>query len=83
MDLAQRFTRVHVSNADYSTYLHPVETGVTNWPYPSWTAYKHHQWIMFTPEAIKFFRTDPRALTFLAFAEFTLIPDESYFATGI
>jgi hypothetical protein len=43
---------------------------------------KHHQWLIITPECVEFFRTDPKALNFLAFAEHTYIPDETYFATG-
>lgn len=35
-----------------------------------------------TAECIRFFRTDLKALNFLAFQEHTYIPDESYFGTG-
>jgi hypothetical protein len=57
--------------------------GIVTWPYTHWRAYKHHQWVVLTPETIRYLRTSKEALMFLAFAEHTYIPDESYFATGI
>ena len=81
-DLAERFNRAHLGEADYSTVYHSPELGILSTPYPSWRAYKHHQWVIFTPEAVRFFRTDPDALNFLSFAEHTFIPDEHYFGTG-
>lgn len=80
-DLAERFNRAHLGEADYSTVYHSPELGILSTPYPSWRAYKHHQWVIFTPEAVRFFRTDPDALNFLSFAEHTFIPDEHYFGT--
>ncbi|KAJ3254208.1 hypothetical protein HK103_007453 [Boothiomyces macroporosus] len=80
-DLAERFYRVHLGEEDYSSVYHPAELGVVTWPFNHWRAYKHHQWMILTPEAVKFFRSDPHAITFLAFAEHTYIPDESYIAT--
>ncbi|KAI8925915.1 core-2/I-branching enzyme-domain-containing protein [Entophlyctis helioformis] len=80
-DLAERFYRAHIGEADFSSLFHPSGLGVTSWPFPRWRAYKHHQWMIVTPEFIKFLREDRDALNFLAFAEHTYIPDESYFAT--
>ena len=74
--------RAHLGEADYSTVYHPPELGLISSPYENWKAYKHHQWVIFTPETIQFFRTDIDALNFLAFAEHTFIPDEHYFAIG-
>jgi hypothetical protein len=56
--------------------------GIITSPFPRWRALKHHQWMIVTPECINFLRTDIDALNFLAYAEHTYIPDESYFATG-
>ena len=81
-DLSERFNRVNLGEADYSTMYHPPELGITSSPYGHWRAYKHHQWVIFTPDTVRFFRTDPDALNFLAFTEHTYIPDEHYFGTG-
>ena len=81
-DLSERFFRAHLGQFDYSAMYHPPELGLVTSPYPRWRAYKHHQWVILTPEAIQFFRTDPKAITFLAFAEHSFIPDESYLGTG-
>jgi hypothetical protein len=82
-DLAERFYRVHLGESDFSSVYHPSELGVVTWPFTHWKAMKHHQWVILTPEVIHFFRTDQKALMFLAFAEHSFIPDESYFATGM
>ena len=81
--MAERFYRAHLGEADFSTVYHPPELGFSTFPFPSWRAYKHHQWVIFTPECIEFFRTDLKALHFLAFAEHSYIPDEHYFGTGM
>lgn len=80
-DLAERFYRVHIGTTSHSLY-HPSESGIISPPYPRWKHVKHHQWIILTRDCINFFRIDSKALNFLAFAEHTYIPDESYFATG-
>eukprot|EP00842_Homolaphlyctis_polyrhiza_P003002 jgi/Hompol1/3702/HPOL_000837-RA len=80
-DLAERFYRAHIGLADYSSLYHPQGLGVTSWPFPRWRAFKHHQWMIVTPDLIKHLRSDIDALNFLAFQEHTYIPDESYFAT--
>ncbi|KAI8894641.1 core-2/I-branching enzyme-domain-containing protein [Globomyces pollinis-pini] len=80
-DLAERFYRIHLGESDYSSVYHPSELGIVTWPNTNWRAYKHHQWVILTPESIRFLRNDPTAINFLSFAEHTYIPDESYFAT--
>ncbi|KAJ3295422.1 hypothetical protein HK104_002685 [Borealophlyctis nickersoniae] len=60
---------------------HHPEFGLTNRPFPNWTIYKHHQWMILTREAVDFLRSDHDALFMLAFMEHTYIPDESFFAT--
>ncbi|EGF79788.1 hypothetical protein BATDEDRAFT_89199 [Batrachochytrium dendrobatidis JAM81] len=79
--LAERFYRAHIGTADFASLFHPNSLGVTSWPFPRWRAYKHHQWMIVTPDFIRFLRYDSNALNFLAFSEHTYIPDESYFAT--
>jgi hypothetical protein len=81
-DLSERFFKTHLAQFDFSNLYHPPELGLIASPFPRWRAYKHHQWIILTPEAVKFFRTDSKAITFLAFAEHSFIPDESYIGTG-
>lgn len=81
-DLAERFYRIHLGKEDFSSVFYPPETGIVTWPFPSWKAVKHHQWMIVTPQCVEFFRSDVNALNFLAFAEHTYIPDESFFATG-
>ncbi|KAL2918116.1 Xylosyltransferase 2 [Polyrhizophydium stewartii] len=80
-DLAERFYRAHIGVADFSSLFHPNVLGVTSWPFPRWRAYKHHQWMIVTPDFVRHLRENRDALNFLAFAEHTYIPDESYFAT--
>ncbi|KAJ1344756.1 hypothetical protein BSLG_000277 [Batrachochytrium salamandrivorans] len=80
-DLAERFYRAHIGDADFSSLFHPNGLGVTSWPFPRWRAYKHHQWMIVSPDFIRFLRSDSDALNFLAFSEHIYIPDESYFAT--
>jgi hypothetical protein len=81
-DLAERFFRVHLGEEDFSSIYHPQELGLVSWPFPRWRAYKHHQWMIVTPDLIRFLRKDTNALNFLAFQEHCYIPDESFFATG-
>ncbi|KAJ3032967.1 hypothetical protein HDV00_006876, partial [Rhizophlyctis rosea] len=79
--LAERIGRPHMATLNNERAHHHKELGVVNRPFPSWTLYKHHQWMILTAEAVDFFRTDPDALLFLAFSESVYIPDEMYFAT--
>ncbi len=80
--LAERLHRVHIGKADFSSVFSPEETGMISPPFPRWTSWKHHQWMILTPKAVAFLRKDSEALTYLAFCEHTYIPDENYFATG-
>ena len=66
---------------DFSTVYHPPELGLISHPYSNWVNWKHHQWVILTPETIRFFREDKKALNWLAFAEHSFIPDEAFFAT--
>jgi hypothetical protein len=81
-DISERLIRPVLGEADYSTVYHPPELGLVSRPYMNWISWKHHQWVILTPKSIQFFRTDARALNYLAFAEHTFIPDESYLGTG-
>lgn len=81
-DIAERLTRPVLGESDYSTVYHPPELGLVSRPYSNWISWKHHQWVILTPDSIEFFRNDIRALNYLAFAEHTYIPDESYMGTG-
>jgi hypothetical protein len=80
-DMTERLYRPHMHEMDHSSIFHIQDTGVTNWPYPKWLAVKHHQWMIITPEFVKFLKHDLDALNFLAFAEHSYIPDEFYFGT--
>ncbi|KAI8903508.1 core-2/I-branching enzyme-domain-containing protein [Gorgonomyces haynaldii] len=82
-DLSERFFRAHVSRHDHSSILHMTEPGILNSPFPHWNIQKHHQWMIVTPEFVRFLRTNQEALDFLAFQEHCYIPDESYFASVI
>lgn len=81
-DLAERFYRAHIGLQDTNGLYHPSESGIITPPFPHWTAMKHHQWLILTPDCVQFFRNNSKALNFLAFSEHTYIPDETYFATG-
>ncbi|KAJ3358871.1 hypothetical protein HDU91_005092 [Kappamyces sp. JEL0680] len=82
-DIAERYFRPHLGESDYSTVYHPPELGLVSSPFPRWRALKHHQWIIFTPEAVRYFRKNVYANTFLAFSEHTFIPDESFLGTAL
>lgn len=50
-------------------------------PFNDWKLYKHHQWMILNRKHVQLMRTSPIAQYFLAYSEFTMIPDEGYFAT--
>jgi hypothetical protein len=80
--LAERFYRVHLGLKDRSKVYNANEVGLITSPYPHWRAYKHHQWMIITPQCVNYLRENLNVLNFLAFAEHIYIPDESFFATG-
>jgi hypothetical protein len=49
-------------------------------PYPNWVPLKHHQWMILSRNHLMHLKKSPVAMTFLAYAEWTGIPDEAYFA---
>jgi hypothetical protein len=44
---------------------------------------KHHQWLSISPSALRYLGSEAWPLRLLAYAEFSFIPDESYFATTL
>ncbi|KAJ3216118.1 hypothetical protein HDU67_009919 [Dinochytrium kinnereticum] len=80
---ATRMTRPHIprlgTSRDGISLFHPRESGVTFPPFPRWKICKHHQWMILTPDFVKFLRSSNDALMALAFMEHTWIPDETYF----
>jgi hypothetical protein len=68
--------------ADFKGLFHSWESGIRWWPFPTYHAYKHHQWMILHRSFVQHLRKDQIALELLAFMEFSWIPDESYFAVG-
>eukprot|EP00842_Homolaphlyctis_polyrhiza_P001241 jgi/Hompol1/2117/HPOL_002833-RA len=79
--VAERFMRPHLGKADHSGVYHPPELGITSWPFAHWKAYKQMQWMILSRQAVNHFRTDKEAISYLAFMEHSLMPEESFFAT--
>ena len=52
-----------------------------SFPYPKWKLYKHHQWMILNRKLVETMRKSPTAMFYLAYNEFTNIPDESFYAT--
>ena len=50
-------------------------------PFPHWRLYKQHQWMTLKRSFIEVMRRSPTVMSFLAYAQFTMIPDESFFIT--
>ena len=40
----------------YSYIFHIQDMGISNWIFPRWKAVKHHQWMILTPEFIKYLK---------------------------
>eukprot|EP00158_Paraphelidium_tribonemae_P004605 Partr_v1_DN26864_c2_g1_i2_m40922 len=51
-------------------------------PFRKWkTLHKQHQWMILHRKTVEIVRSSSVAATFLAYADFTIVPDESYFST--
>ncbi|KAJ3397427.1 Beta-1,3-galactosyl-O-glycosyl-glycoprotein beta-1,6-N-acetylglucosaminyltransferase 4 [Lobulomyces angularis] len=77
---AARLSRPHVALSDYKGIVHAFETGLRWWPFSTFHAFKHHQWMILHRSFIEHIRTDTVAMDVLAYMEHTWIPDESFFA---
>ncbi|KAJ3104680.1 hypothetical protein HDU97_008956 [Phlyctochytrium planicorne] len=82
-EMAVRFVRPHILRTDptaleFVTY-HPAEAGLMYPPFHSWRVCRQHQWMMLTRRFIGHLRTSNEAVTALAFAEHSWVPDENYF----
>lgn len=80
--MAHRTMRPHLGNDRHTVNFHPPELSITDWAFTYWQPFKQMQWMMLSPAAIDFFRTDRLALNYLALMEHSYMPEESFFATG-
>ncbi len=75
--------RPHLGSFESDKNQHFHEFGVSSWPYPNMRIFKQSPWMILTRDAIKYFRTNEKSLNLLAFMEFTYLPSESFYASGI
>ena len=64
-----------------TTILHTSGGGRIQFPFTHWRIFKHDQWITLHRNTVRHLKFSPTAMYVAAFAEFSLIPDEGYFAT--
>ncbi|KAJ1562160.1 hypothetical protein HK405_015209 [Cladochytrium tenue] len=83
-EIAARLFRPHVPDptlpsVEFSMVDLTSTVGHRSPPQTSWRWCKQHQWMILTRDLVEFLREDKDALRWLAFAEHTWIPDESFF----
>jgi hypothetical protein len=79
---AGRLTRPHITLAEYKGPIHSKVTGLRWWPFPTFHAYKQHQWMILSRSFIEYCQSSSQVFNLLAYMEHTWIPDESFFAIG-
>lgn len=68
----------------YKPTAHPSRTGehgMLLYPYPEFTIFGHHQWMILHRSFIEWMRSSPVTMQLLAYAQFTVVPDENLFGT--
>ena len=80
---------IDIDGVDYSSEkikaikeaLQTSNYGYMSFPFSHWRVYKHSQWMILDREFVKNLKSSPIAMYMAAYMEWTMIPDESYFAT--
>ena len=78
-----KFRRVASGDAQKLKVVKTLESkhfGVISFPFKDWKLHKQHQWMSLHRSFIQYIRESPTAAYLMAVMEFTVIPDEHYFA---
>jgi hypothetical protein len=79
--LAMRLFYPYLINEHSNDTILLKEPGVVPPPVEGWNFRKQSQWMILSRDVVEFMRHDSLTMELLAWAEFTLIPDEWFFSS--